>query len=236
MHKLIRNRLTIPFMPFYQRYPYRNGISINSADARGCIDLKAGFFCNRIPKAANSTVVTTLARISHGENVPSRDAKKMYAVPSQLTREQVAELEHLFKFAVVRNPFTRTLSAYLDKIERWPKRNKKIRSFREFLEGLQTGKLLTNAHWAPQATLLLLPPNHFDYFGKVESLEKDLAFIRSQLLGQSYAPEPVRSATGHATGAKDRLRSYYDNECIQIVQTLYKDDFDLFNYLPDFPV
>ena len=236
LHKLIHNRLTIPFTPFYRRYPYRHGISINSADARGCIDIEHGFFCNRIPKAANSTIITTLAKISFGEEVPSRVAKKTFRAPSQLKKGELKRLDELFKFAVVRNPYTRTLSAYLDKIERWPERKKKVGSFQSFLHRLHDSELYSNAHWAPQSSLLLLPSSLFDYFGKVENLNDDLAFIRSRILGEKFHPEPVKSALGHATGAADKLSRFYDEGSVEMVRSLYKDDFELFNYPTEFPI
>ncbi|MDX1587465.1 MAG: sulfotransferase family protein [Oleiphilaceae bacterium] len=235
MHKLIRNRLTIPLMPFYRRYPYRQGISVNSADARGCVDLKAGFFCNRIPKAANSTIVENLARISFGEDVPSKVAKKRFTTPSQLSSAQLDQLDGLFRFAVVRNPFTRTLSAYLDKVERRARDRNRESSFHDFLQGLASGQLYSNAHWAPQSSLLLLPYGSFDFFGKVENLDQDLAFIKARILGDRYQPEPVRAFTANATGAGGKLAAYYDEHCIRLVQSLFSDDFDCFNYSRDLP-
>lgn len=235
LHKLIHNRLTIPFTPFYRRYPYRNGISINSADARGCIDLNKGFFCNRIPKAANSTVVTNLSKISFGEDLPSKVVKKRFTTPSQLKRKELDQLDSLFCFAVVRNPYTRTLSAYLDKIERRAKQANRESSFRDFLRSLGNGQLYNNAHWAPQSSLLLLPPSRFDFIGKVETLEEDLAYIRGRILGDKYQPEPVRAFTANATGAGGKLSRYYDEESVRLVRSLFKEDFELFDYAPDFP-
>lgn len=235
LHKLIHNRLTIPFTPFYRRYPYRNGISINSADARGCVDLERGFFCNRIPKAANSTIVENLAIWSFGHEVPSKEAKKRFRTPSQLSRQKVEQLDAAFRFAVVRNPYTRTLSAYLDKIERRAKRKNRESSFRGFLQGLAQQSLYDNAHWAPQSSLLLLPPDHFDFFGKVESLERDLAFIKDRISGENNHSSPPKHFKANATGASKKLSQYYDEGCIEIVRSLFRDDFELFSYSTEFP-
>jgi len=120
MNKLLRNRVTIPWTPFYRRYPYRDGISINSADARGLVDFDLGVFCNRIPKAANSSVIVNLAYRKFGREIPSKEAKKLFLTPSQLRSSEVERVSGLFRFAFVRNPYTRVLSAFLDKIDRPP--------------------------------------------------------------------------------------------------------------------
>jgi hypothetical protein len=181
--KLLLNGLTLPWRPFYRRYPFRSPASIRSADDRGMVDMELGFFCNRVPKAANSTVVTNLARLKFGRDVDSPDAKKMFATPARLNRAEVERFASLFKFTVVRNPYTRTLSAYLDKIERRAVRAGKESSFRDFL--LQAKKtprfLYSNAHWAPQSSLMLIPVEQFDFIGKVETLDQDLAEIKRRI-------------------------------------------------------
>jgi len=234
LRKITRNRLTIPFTPFYRRFPYSNGISINSADARGCVDTHLGFFCNRIPKAANSTIVENLARLSFGEDVPSKIAKKRFTVPSQLSRSEVDQIEEMFRFAISRNPFTRTLSAYLDKVERRARRNQRESSFNDFLQDLGNGKLYSNAHWAPQSSLLLLPFEDFDFFGKVESLDSDLNYIRSRITGES-AGEPFKSFRANATGAGKKLGEYYDDRSVRMVLELFQADFELFDYPRELP-
>ncbi|MEX2475457.1 sulfotransferase family protein [Marinobacter sp.] len=232
--KITRNRLTIPFTPFYRRYPYRSGISINSADARGCIDTRLGFFCNRIPKAANSTIVENLARLSFGEDVPSKLAKKRFTVPSQLSRSEVDKVDIMFRFAVVRNPFTRTLSAYLDKVERRDRNAQRESNFFDFLQGLANGKLYSNAHWAPQHSLLLLPFDDFDFFGKVESLDSDLNHIRAKISGRPGA-ESIKTFKANATGAGKKLQEYYNEDTVGMVQELFHKDFELFEYSRELP-
>lgn len=234
-HKILKNRLTIPYTPFYRRYPYQGGISINSADDRGLIDMELGFFYNRIPKAANSTVVTNLALLKFGWEIPSRAAKKMFRTPSALNSREVSQFSSLFRFTVVRNPYTRTLSAYLDKVERRALRDNKESSFRDFLYTLQKGQLYSNAHWAPQRALLLLPADQFDFIGKVESIDTDLPFIKEKIQGKR--PEkPFKSFLNNSTGASRKLASYYDTETAQLVRSLYRDDFDTFGYPEDLPV
>lgn len=234
LNKALFNSLTLPLRPFYRRYPFNSKASIRSADDRGMVDLELGFFCNRIPKAANSTVVTNLARLKFGKDVPSKQAKKMFLTPGRLSRAEVESFDSLFKFTVVREPFSRTLSAYLDKIERRALRAGKQSSFSDFLGALEKERyLFSNAHWAPQSALMLIPVEQFDYIGKVENLSADLAFIKQRI--RPDIAEPVTSMKANATGAKDKLIEYYSPELIQKVRDLYRQDFEAFGYSMDFP-
>ena len=240
--KLLRNRLAIPFTPFYRHYPYSGGLAIDSADARGCVDTQLGFFYNRIPKAANSTIVTTLARLRFNQEIPSKQAKKIFLTPSLLYTDEVENFDRLFRFVIARNPFTRTLSAYLDKVERHAIRDGKKSTFKNFLYQLDAGKLHSDGHWVPQSDLLLIPVEQFDFIGRVESLQADLSKIKNRLLN-TQSEEPVKSFLTNATkeqrfvgNASSKLGTYYDAECVQLVRKLYRIDFELFDYAQDLPV
>jgi hypothetical protein len=192
------------------------------------------FFCNRIPKAANSTVVTTLARLRFEKEIRSKLAKKMFLTPALLHNDEVQEFDDFFRFVFVRNPFTRTLSAYLDKVERRAIRKDNPLSFKRFLYQLEAGKLHSNAHWAPQYDLLLIPVDQFDFIGRTESFDSDISTIKNQVLGQR-SDEPVNSILSNATNAKGKLGRYYDDETIELVRTLYRQDFEIFDYPLNLP-
>lgn len=274
--RILRNRWTIPHTAFYKKYPFRSKASIQSADARGCVDLRMGFFCNRIPKAANSTVVSSLATLKLGRKTGSKDAKRLFRSPSELSVEQLAHFENLYKFVFVRNPFSRTLSAYLDKVHRKQQGASGLEvvgqvdqqlardGFLDFLKSLQHGKLFSNAHWAPQSSILLIPLERFDFIGRVETLDQDLSLVLDRLslqsteecIYQQSAPQETKNmgaATdsdteseaasvgakinpvfSNATGAGSKQAFYYEPESIEIVQQLYSNDFEHFGYSTDF--
>ncbi|WP_077530200.1 sulfotransferase family protein [Vreelandella utahensis] len=234
MNKLLRNRITIPWTPFYRRYPYSDGISINSADARGLLDFDLGVFCNRIPKAANSSVVVNLAYRRYGSEIPSREAKKLFRAPSQLRGREVERLPELFRFAFVRNPYTRVLSAFLDKVDRRERQKNREASFLEFLEYLEKDGLFSNAHWAPQTSLLLIPFEEFDFFGKTENLDEDMSFVLDQIQGHKENKK-ILSALGNATSAASKLATYYDDQAKAKVEKLYRQDFERFGYPTTLP-
>lgn len=235
LDKLLFNRATLPLRPFYRRYPFRSPVSMRSANDRGMVDLELGFFCNRIPKAANSTIVTNLVRLKLGHDVPSRQAKKISTRPGRLSRADMARFDELFKFTVVRNPYSRVLSAYLNKVVRFPQRCGEI-SFAQFLQRLaeEPRFLYSNAHWVPQADLLLIPAEEFDVIGKVESLDRDLAEIKQRI--RPGVADQITSAGPPPTGAAKKLRRYYsDDSLIALVADIYRDDFATFGYSTDLP-
>ncbi|HDS05874.1 MAG TPA: hypothetical protein ENN95_02410, partial [Deltaproteobacteria bacterium] len=105
--------------PYYKKYPPK--LKIESIDKRAMISERFKFAYYRIPKAANSTVIATLHCCEYGEVADSLKMKELkthtYIKPSQLNRKKAdVLLDDYFKFTVVRNPYARFLSAYLNKI------------------------------------------------------------------------------------------------------------------------
>jgi len=231
-------------LPFYRRYPYRGGLEFGRADARGALCRRSQFFFNRIPKNANSTVLDVLARqaAERGEDPRPLNPKRYFVRPSELTRDQARDLKSgAFKFVFVRNPFSRTLSAYLDKVRTrsrrrhhvWARRQgwETTPTFLEFCRFLADGGLREDPHWAPQADCLLLPPEHFDFMGRFEWLDDDLSHVVHRVFG---ATAPAISRAGPpSTGARDKLADHYCSEARAIVQRHFAVDFEMLGYDAD---
>jgi hypothetical protein len=231
----------VPRSPFFHRYPVADPEMILDINQRTVVDRQRGFIYFRSPKAANSTVMLNLAG---GElRGKMRDLKRLYPRVSTLSRREVTSLaSRFFLFAVARNPYSRIVSAYLDKVTRG-RSAVKVReriglpadaevSFLEFCRYLQAGGVNDNPHWYRQVDLVPCGPELLHFIGHVENLSADLEYILARVNGEK--PLEQASWVPHRTGADGRLQEFYCPESIEIVRSLYCSDFDAFGYSPDF--
>jgi hypothetical protein len=146
-----------------------------------------------------------------------------------------------FRFTFVRNPYSRALSCYLEKIAgaQWL-RDKRLPllgfrpdenvGFGDFLEAVaDQDPVQMDIHWAPQSLLLGLPRVRYGVVGRFESFEQDLRTV-IDLVGLD-APEPLwRQRSSHSTGARERLLEHYDDRCEDLVRRIYLEDFERLGY------
>lgn len=226
-------------LPFYRRYPYPGPLGLFTVDLRGAYSPDDGFFFNRIPKAANSTVMATLGAYSAFHKPLSRDRKKSrFLRPSRMTAAQAERMAHdTFRFTFVRDPYGRALSAFVDKVVRKRKQARpfydwlgrvEAPAFADFLRFLGDGGARTDAHWAPQADMLLLPFGSFDFIGRLETLDRDLGIVIDRIFAPAAQLEVRRS--GPRTDSHRHLAGAYDAEGLAIVNRVYAADFELFGY------
>ncbi len=225
-------------LPFYRRYPYSGPMGLFSVDLRGAYSPEDGFFFNRIPKAANSTIMATLAQRSEFRRTGARArSKSRFLRPSRMSSGQVDGLDGCLCFTFVRDPYGRALSAYSDKVLRKRKQARAFyrwlgperpAEFIEFLRYLADGGVHDDPHWAPQTDLMLLPLADFDLIGRLESLEADLGRIVARLFGPDQ-PLAIRRA-GPRTDSNRRLAAAYTPEGLALVNRIYAADFAAFGY------
>ncbi|MBN2905501.1 MAG: sulfotransferase family 2 domain-containing protein [Rhodobacteraceae bacterium] len=247
----LSNRVARPLFravyPFYRRYPYKGRVSLFHVEHRGAFSPEDGFFYNRVPKAANSTIARMLAKhSSFCRPVPGKGDMGRMLRPQLMRRAHVASLatDAVFKFTIVRNPFARVLSAYRSKIELAdnPVRLRRFATmlgadpdtrpdFTTFCRFLDNGGVWRDAHWAPQTELMLLPLDMFDHIGRVETLEADLALIERRLWGED-AVHPLERV-GKRTDSGESLARYYTDEAHEIVARLHAQDFLRLGYSAD---
>lgn len=148
-----------------------------------------------------------------------------------------------FKFAFVRNPWSRTVSVYKDKIKgRDPDFTlesfnglSRGMTFEEFIEWLCESPegLDENAdrHWlsqyrfvAPKGELLV------DHVAKFENLDEGWSCIMSRVgLSEIKLPVKNRSTSRTQENTKD-YRHYYDRRARRLIGERYSEDVELFGY------
>jgi hypothetical protein len=158
------------------------------------------------------------------------------------SQREVLESSNFFRFAVVRNPYTRLVSAWRSKVlvcdpgfedvykkmrgELPGVTNKSLISFREFVDFVERFEDLDlcNPHWRRQSTHLFLPAMNFNMIGKTERID-DVLYGLQQHVGADAPPEfPSRNASG---SSRDPL---LNPDLADRVYSLYREDFDAFGY------
>lgn len=151
----------------------------------------------------------------------------------------------IFKFCFVRNPYTRLLSCYLDKIKRREAQNhplmiqlgygpfsEKVLSFEEFVNAIIEQPIGgMDPHWRIQYYATFQEGINYDFIGKFENFEIDFkkAINQTNVDFEKY----YTIQNGHATKANEQLKTYYTTELVEKVYQKYQIDFDYFGYEKD---
>jgi len=231
----------ISLSPFHRRFQGR--LPATMVNDKIYINDEHRYIFFRIPKNANSFIIANLLLLQNGSrlSLPEVDMLKTRQSSIHLLTWKEAEkkLNTYFTFLVVRNPYSRVASAYLDKIVREKPPIMKVRnrlglnavapiSFKQFVEYLLIeGALLDDSHWAPQSDLVPLSDYYFNFVARFETLVDDTAFILQTIYGRSLVT-PL--AQEHATNASSMLVDLYDDDLIDSVHQLYRQDFNRFGY------
>lgn len=188
---------------------------------------KAGLLFIHIPKAAGTSIATEIygSRVGH---------TKLQALIDWYGR---AKFESQPSFSVVRNPYTRVLSAYLfaraggtkHGAVRNPARYRKneFKCFKSFVcDWLAHGPLIEkDIIFQPQAFFLQSKEGVSPTFvGRVEELSKVEAFV-GEALGR-----PISFSVINVSSKKKAWQSYYDIETKAAIKKLYSVDFLSFGY------
>ncbi len=221
--------------------------------ARVAVCHDPAFIYVRIPKAANSTITKTLAcRIFPEHKQAFIDdpkgllAKKSFGRIGGLSMwSRWLVRKKYFIFCFFRNPYTRLLSAYLDRVgcdfsrenikwvaDAYGRQAASDVTFAEFVSLLENGHLLDDPHWIPQTLLCPFKIEELDYVGKVEDLQSGLDAI-IQRIWKSPEFGGVITREHNRQHASQKLDTYYDQDLKQRVYKLYQQDFEELGYSRD---
>ena len=138
-------------------------------------------------------------------------------------------------FTVVRNPYVRILSAYLDQLKpgslvrkwffgRFSIKNLENVSFLDFLTCIACEHpRRLDAHFAPQYVVALAHHVNFDFVGSVEQMGDVAAYLGKYHL-------PFITYREHATKAGSLLEEHYCERSEALVTEIYAEDFRMFGY------
>ena len=191
------------------------------------------------PKCGSSTIKNSLKRAQAAEyscaGVPFRLAENPHKADDCLkTRGLCADVcNDRFLISCVRNPFTRALSGYLDKVGSRPRlkyypelRGHTVGSFEQHLLAIKDyPRRKLNYHLRPQHLNLDFPTIGYDaifYLENIPALSRFLSDISPELKIETYAP--------HSRSALSKLHEHYTDRAIELVRTIYAKDFQLFGY------
>ena len=163
-----------------------------------------------------------------------------------------SEIDDYFKFTFVRNPWTRVVSAYLEKfrsptgITYQPAKvmNESLKnvkthfdgdgiiSFEGFVDTLYQQQKVSydkfDIHWLPQHVMNDMFVKKFDYIGKLENFENDFDEMLKEL-GIKIKPKYRIGSNSHNFWKPYKF--YENNEnLIHKVSEIYKEDIKRYNY------
>ena len=180
-----------------------------------------------VPKAAGTSIVKSIYGTEDWTHLSLADYETIHG----------SEISSYFKFAFVRNPYSRLYSAYhylkdksdveFDKL--W--REKHLRSdFYTFIETWLTRKNIESCsidHFRTQTSFLLNSQQKIDvnFIGKIENLTDDY----QQLMKILAKDVPLSKENVHHNKEVFNPSSLPDN-CRKIIESVYDVDFKNFNY------
>jgi hypothetical protein len=203
-----------------------------------------GVAFSRVKKNANSFVMRTLAAIEvdllGAETASIPDAKAHFTLPRNDIRS-LLRIRGNSIFTVRRNPFSRTLSAFLEKFrdESYQRAHGPFElspgGFTRFVLWLKDGNLRADRHWELQVESML-PLRYYTDILPQENLNRALGELLDRR-GVAVPAELLRRARSdedsHNQHAERRLQAFYSAEARDAVVELYRADFALLGYSTD---
>jgi len=192
------------------------------------------------PKVATKSIELSLWRKHDPAGAPEnphavRDGPFIRRV-RDLTNQSRDSLMASRFFSVVRNPYSRFLSAYLNKVAGRPWKKISVRmgftpdskpTIHDFLAALRDSDPYdVDHHFRPQHINLLRGFVPLDMLGYFEALDD----VRTFLNENGFTLE---SNLKNSTGASSRVNELLDARAVSAIQAIYETDFQSFCYSPD---
>jgi len=219
------------------------------------ISLKHNYIFVETPKVGCSSIKLTLQRLELGDSSFSReDFEDLHRRDySPLLRPQqvgdidaVLKREGLFRFCFVRNPYTRLLSCYLEKINGNKHQkvqilrqlgfgqndiNKEI-SFETFVDAVIHQPIsMMDPHWRHQYYQTFQDSIQYDFIGKFEQFDAHLNEALHRITPE-YT-HYLSTEDRHSQDTAEALDQYYTPQLREQVYRCFEKDFQYFKYPAD---
>lgn len=224
------------------------------------ISLRNKYVYLAVDKVANSTIKNCLFEIEYlpvKKNPVTLYDKRCspllspYQLPPNLL-DEVLNSGRYFRFAFVRNPYSRLLSCYLDRIQRIRSRPRKQLEKYLAARGVEAGEInfsvfvhavceqsspQQNSHWRAQVDDILYDHIEYDFIGRFEHLWDDMAEVSRRIWGEvrPQMANPDVNKSPRVTNADSRLAEYYTPELADRVYERFYRDFMAFGYERELP-
>ncbi|WP_193164033.1 sulfotransferase family protein [Microbulbifer hainanensis] len=190
------------------------------------------------PKVACSSIKKSLWKFENGETPQNAHIRRESPFP--FLSEMEDKIQEFKLFSIVRNPYSRALSAYLDKIGHgsdrhiwWPfcrdfklarSTTKTQFTFLDFLKALNsTSASNLDPHFRPQFYNLLPTLIPYSFIGYLEEQEAIQNFLTSSSI-------PYVHSAPHSRNASAKVFDYYGEEEIELARKIFQYDFEFFGY------
>ena len=196
------------------------------------------------PPFWNFAINWRLRRRVDKAHIPLEDLERGYP-------ETYDKLRAYWTFAIVRNPYPRAVSSFVEWCKA-TKRKKKVadvawarRTFREYVRALDVDRTrmdVTMIHGCPQTMFVMNRGEQIcDFVAKLERLNGDLEIVADRLglaptsLGERYNVSTLRRGDGPPVDADPRdpfggVAHWYDCATVRRVERFYAADFEAFGY------
>jgi hypothetical protein len=229
--------------------------------------------CVAVPKAASTTLTNELVTLHSGLPRLSKAVRNAMRKPGMRQRladqgfqqkwfhddaieDAVRKYQGYYFFTFVRDPYSRLLSGYRNRLNRYARYfNKRayylgklyqvleplkgrydrwhsvfgirrLISFSELVHGLARNGVDFDRHFCRQTDLVCPDVIPYNFIGKIETLTVDLVAIKRELGIEADDDQPTQKL--NSTGGA--LADYYTDGLKMIVADLYRADFDNFKY------
>lgn len=235
---------------FRQIVEFHGNISANQLIS---MSLKNNYVWFRNAKAASSTLDVILQGVEYSGlpltkvNPHGGLACSFHVKPYQLPKQQLETVlsgNQFIRFVFVRNPYSRLVSAFKDKIIRKTKEKRKMLKilgkgdapieeeirFDEFINTVCQSKFQQmDRHWQLQIHSTCAKWIQHDFIGKIENFDYDLERLE-KYTNLLVKQENKEDKVFNKSKSKGEWKDYYTETLGQKVAEAFKDDFEVFGY------